>query len=140
MTRNGAPFGLPPGNTIQDLSLAGFPDFRVDTFAVMSYSDAGQNPPQFSGSILAQGVVDNITWTVPESPVSNLRGQFTNDIWQVTFTGRTNWIYALERTLDLESWIAVATNMSAYDGLRVLQDPNVALSQNTFYRIRAERP
>jgi len=45
MTKNGQPFGLPPENQFPALSLAGLPDFRVDSFAISSYSDAGQNFP-----------------------------------------------------------------------------------------------
>src|SRR5258705_1277050 len=68
MTRNGTNFA-----SIYDLSLAEFPDFRVDTFAVISYSDAGQSPSD-AGSILAHGTIDNINWTVPDPPLIALRG------------------------------------------------------------------
>jgi hypothetical protein len=71
--RNGMTFG-----PIRDLSLVGFPDFRVDTFAVISYSDAMQSPPQFAGSILAHGTIDNVAWTVPDPPLIAFRGDFTN--------------------------------------------------------------
>ena len=56
-TRNGVPFGLPPSNTLADLSLAGKQDFRVDAFAISSYSDAIQTgPPAFHGSVLAHEI------------------------------------------------------------------------------------
>jgi len=138
MTRNGLTFGLPPGNTIHDLSLAGFPDFRLDSVAVMSYSDAGQSPPQFSGSILAHGSVDNITGTVPEPPFSDVRGHFDDEIWKVTFTGRSNWVYWLERTMDFGSWTAVGSQTTAQTGLVILQDTSPG--RQNFYRIRGERP
>src|SRR5262245_11403120 len=78
MTRNGQSFG-----PIQEVDLgAAFTDFRVDSIAILSYNDAGQDP-QFGGSILACGVVDNLTVTTPASPVGNLTANFTNAVWQV---------------------------------------------------------
>jgi hypothetical protein len=138
MTRNGTAFGLPPGNTIHDLSLAGFSDFRLDTVAVMSYSDGGQSPPQFSGSILGHGSVDNIIWTAPEPPFSNVRGHFKDEIWEVTFAGRSNWVYSLERTIDFKSWTAVGSYTTAQSALIILQDTSPG--PHHFYRIRGERP
>ena len=138
MTRNGAAFGLPPGNTISDLWLEGFPDFRLDAVAVMSYSDEGQSPPQFSGSILAHGSVDNMTWTVSAPPFSNVRGHLNGEIWEVTFMGRSNWVYSLERTIDFKSWTAVGSCTTSQSGLVILQDTD--RGQQNFYRVRGERP
>lgn len=138
MTRNGAPFGLPPGNTIHDLSLAGFPDFRVDSFAIISYSDGGQSPSD-AGSILAHGAVDNVAWAVSEPPFDNIGGQFTSNVWQVTFTGRSNWVYSLERTMDFQTWAVAVTNVSRQGGVIILQDTSSPSGQR-FYRVRADRP
>jgi hypothetical protein len=55
--KNGAPFG-----PLAEVSLATKPDFRVDTVAVISYSDAVQSGlPAFHGSVFAQGAVDNVS-------------------------------------------------------------------------------
>ena len=109
MTRNGQPFG-----PIKDVKLdASFTDFRLDTVAVSSYSDAGQDP-QFAGSILANGVVDNIAITVPEPAVTHLAGAIANGAWQIEFMARTNWVYALERTGDFRSWSAVVERGPAH--------------------------
>ena len=134
MTRNGQPFG-----PIKDVKLdPSFTDFRLDTVAVSSYSDAGQDP-QFGGSILAHGVVDNITMTVPEPAVANLAGAIANGAWQIQFTARTNWLYALERTEDFRSWSAVSPVTPGINTRLTLVDTNVTAA-NAFYRVRAERP
>jgi len=74
--RNGAPFGMPPDNSLGDVRLAGTPDFRVDAFAVTSYSDAVQlGPPSVHGSVLAHGIVDNVRIVLPGPPLMNLRIQ-----------------------------------------------------------------
>ena len=134
MTRNGQPFG-----PIKDVKLdASFTDFRLDTVAVSSYSDAGQDP-QFAGSILAHGVVDNITITVPDSAVPDLAGAIANGAWQIEFTARTNWLYTLERTEDFRLWSAVSPLTPGVNRRLTLVDTN-ALAANAFYRVRAERP
>ncbi len=130
MARQGAPFG-----PIKDVQLgAGFADFRVDAFAITSYSDAGAD-----GSLLAQGVVDNIVVTVPEPPISSLSGPFMNQLWQVEFVGRTGWVYTLERTADFRSWNAVSGVTSMDGGRSLLTDAN-AIAGEAYYRVRAERP
>ena len=42
VARNGSPYGLPPTNYIKDLALAAYPDFRVDSLAIINWSDAIQ--------------------------------------------------------------------------------------------------
>ena len=85
MTRNGQSFG-----PIKDVKLdASFTDFRLDTVAVSSYSDAGQDP-QFAGSLLAHGVVDNVVITAPDPAAPDLTGTIVNGAWQIEFTARTN--------------------------------------------------
>jgi hypothetical protein len=139
-TKNGAPFGLPPGNTLADLPLAGRNDFRVDSFAVISYSDAIQTgPPAFHGSVLAHGTVDNVQVIVPPPPVSNLRMSFTNAAWQAQFTSTTHWAYTLERSENLVAWTPSSSTAAGNGSTLSLQDTNLTAPQ-MFYRIRAERP
>ena len=134
MTRNGIAFG-----PIQDVTLGtNFTDFRADHFALSSYSDAGQDP-QFAGSILAHGVVDNIVITVPDPAVPDLAGAIVGGTWRVDFTGRTNWLYTLERTEDFQSWSAAAPVIPGVKGRLTLTDTN-ATAANAYYRVRAERP
>jgi len=134
MTRNGVTFG-----PTRDLSLAGFPDFRVDTFAVMSYSDALQSPPQFAGSILAHGTIDNVTWTVPDPPLSTFRGDLAQDTFRAEFETKSNWVYRLETTTTFVDWSIVDTKLAETNGLMILEDAEV-LSTRGFYRVVTDRP
>ncbi len=131
ITRNGAPFG-----PVSDVSLGtNFTDFRVDTFAVSSYSDYGD----IYDSVLAHGTVDNLLITLPPSPVGELNGSRTGGSWQVQFASRTNWLYTLERTADFHSWTAVSTSVPGSGGNLLVQDTNPPPVQ-AFYRINAQRP
>jgi hypothetical protein len=139
-TRNGAPFGLPPNNALADLSLVGKQDFRVDSFAIISYSDAIQTGPlAFHGSVLAHGSVDNVQITVPWPPVSNLRLSQSGRTWRADFISQTNWTYVLERSEDLLSWTAASSAVAGNGMTLSLQDAGEPASKG-FYRVRAERP
>lgn len=111
-----------------------FTDFRLDTFALESFSDA-----YTTDSLLAHGVVDNLSFTVPPSPVQNLTGAFSNDIWQVHFTDRTNWLYTIERTTDFQSWTNISPATPGVISSLILSDTNTPADKR-FYRVRANRP
>jgi hypothetical protein len=139
-TKNGAPFGKLPGNTLDDLSLAGRNDFRVDSFAVISYSDAIQaGLPAYHGSILAHGTVDNVQLTIARRPVSNLRLLSANGMWSVQFTSAANWTYTLERSGNLADWTPASLLTTGTGKTLSLEDTNAATAKS-FYRVRAERP
>lgn len=139
VTRNGLPFGNPPSNTLKDLVLTNHADFRVDRIAVMNYSDAIQvGPPQFWGSVLAHGTIDDIVVTVPEPPVTQFAGQRTNGTWRATFVSRTNWFYALERSSNLNVWNVVSPTNSGTGSFMTLVDSN-APAGDSFYRVKARR-
>jgi hypothetical protein len=136
ITTNGVPLAAFP-----DLALDGAngftdtnDDFQVDTFSISSYSSAGDD----YDSILAHGTVANISVSVPP-PAQNLAGSFTNGFWQVNFSARTNWLFALQRTTDFQSWTNVSPTISGINGNLFLQDTN-PVDSRAFYRIRAERP
>jgi len=114
-----------------------FTDFRVGSFAIESYNDAGQNP-QYGGSLLAHGSIDNILITLPPPPVQNLTGSFASNQWEVTFVSRTNWLYTLARTTDFQSWTDVSSSANGTGTNLTLIDTN-ATTALTFYRVRAER-
>lgn len=109
-------------------------DFLVDTFSISSYSSFGDD----YDSILAHGTVANIQVTVPP-PARNLVGSFTNDLWRVDFSARTNWLFTLQRTTDFQSWTNVSPAIAGSNGNLFLQDTNPVGGQ-AFYRIQAERP
>jgi hypothetical protein len=114
-----------------------FTDFRVGCFAVESFNDAGQDP-QYGGSLLAHGVVDNILISVPPPPVSALAARQINSKWQVDFVSRSNWIYQVERSTNLLGWAPLAGPVVG-GGPRSVPDTNSA-SVRAFYRVNAFRP
>jgi hypothetical protein len=115
---------------------SGFTDFRVGAFAIESYSDAGQDP-QYGGSLLAHGSVDNITLTVPAPPIQQLALNLVSNQWQISFISRTNWLYALQRTTDLLNWSGVAT--AAGTGSSLILADTQSSSDHAFYRVTASR-
>lgn len=137
VTRNGLPYGLPPTNSIKNLALATYPDFRVDTLAIINWSDAVQvGPPANWGSILAHGVVDNLVLTLPEAPVGQFVGGPTNGVWRGMFVSRTQWLYALERTTNCVTWQTVSPTNAGTGGPLMLQDSAPPAGLST-YRVRA---
>jgi hypothetical protein len=113
-----------------------FTQFKVDTFAIASYSDAGQGSA-FAGSLLAHGIVDNIVVTFPPPPIQNFSGQFLDGLWRASFLSRTNWNYQLETSDDFRRW----ANIGAFvvgDGASIsIADTNTSRSA-AFYRVSAQ--
>jgi len=139
-TKNGASFGLPPEQSLNDLSLSGTPDFRVDSIAVISYSDAVQaGPLSVQGSVLAHGTIDDVQFVMPDPPLVGLRLRFTNATWRTEFAGRMNWTYTLERTTNLSEWWPTSIATVDNGGTVSLVDTNQSQA-SAFYRVRAERP
>jgi hypothetical protein len=132
MTRNGSAFG-----PIHPVTLStNFTDFRVDTFAISSYSDSGDD----FDSLLAHGSVDNLTIITPPPPVTNMTGGFvSSNVWETRFTSRSNWVYTLERTADLHNWTMTSVSTNGNGSDVALRDTQ-ATQSNGFYRVRAERP
>jgi hypothetical protein len=122
------------GITVVDPFMTNFTDFRVDTLSINNYQDDG-----FGDSIFARGTVDNFVVTVPPPPVQSLTGAFSNGIWRVQFISRSNWIYAIERTTDFQSWKNISPVIVGNATNLFLQDTNPP-ADKAFYRIHAERP
>ena len=138
--RNGAPFGMSPGNALADLSLAGKNDFRVDTFAIISYSDAIQTgPAAFHGSVLAHGTVDNVQLNLPAPPITSLTLEIINSIRRARFLSQPGCTYWLERSATMSEWSPVAGPISGNGSTLSLSDNTIGES-SFFYRVRAERP
>ena len=109
-------------------------DFRLDTVSISCFQDDG-----YGDSILAHGSVANLVVTLPPPPVQNLAGYFTNGVWAASFATRTNWMYSLQRSPDLQHWTEVNSNNAGTGASLVLFDPSPAIT-NAFYRILAQRP
>ena len=112
-------------------------DFRLDSVAIISYSEAdsagyGYGP----SSILAHGLVKNMMVTAPQPPVTYASGNLTNGDWQAQFGGRTNWTYTLQASPDLRNWSPVTPATAGVNGLMTLLDTNV-MTQRRFYRVSA---
>jgi hypothetical protein len=112
-------------------------EFRLDSVSISSYSGAGQDP-QFAGSILAQGTVDNLAVTGPPV-VRNFGGGFTNGVWQSQFNTYDNFHYTLQRSTNLMTWSDVTGAVQGTGGAITLSDTN-AVTDNAYYRVRASQP
>lgn len=136
--RDGQPFGMPPGQTIEDLSLAGFPDFRLGAFSIHSYSDENQPPP--GGSLLARGTVDRIQLRIPDPPTRDLTARLgPGGRATFQFQSQTNWIYQWESSRDLRIWSRVGEPRTGDGSLFILPDQEI-LSGTIFYRVQSWRP
>jgi hypothetical protein len=130
MAADGAPFG-----PIKDSYLgAGFDDFQVDAISINSYSDDGQDP-DYRGSILAHGTVDNFAFASP-LPAGRV---YAPAVGKVQFTSDTNWLYTLEQTADFQTWAAAAPSVPGNGKSLLLQATNPPANQS-FYRVRADLP
>jgi hypothetical protein len=133
LSRNGAPY-----NAINNVVLGGtFTDFRIDHIAVCSYNDTGQDP-QYGGSLLAHGLIDNIEVQLPWLPVESLHSTWTNGNSWTDFFARTNWFYTLERSTNSVNWTPVSPRTAGSSGNLSIMDSN-APPERAFYRVKAER-
>jgi hypothetical protein len=133
MTRNGEPFGPIDPVTLAD----NFTDFAVPDFAISSYSDEGQHP-DYGGSILARGIVDDLRIVLSAPPLGRISAASTEFGWTVRFESRAGWIYMLERTVDFKTWTPVGTPAEGSGEEIILVDPTPAESA-AFYRVKASR-
>ncbi len=144
MTADGEPFGSIKDALLSEIFLNplenGFTRLNVDTISISSYSDAGQSPPEYAGSIQAAGYVDNIvveaTAAVPAVPIRQI--QQTEDTIQITFNGSAGRDYWLERTADFLDWIPISHQRTEETGESVF---SISISKYPlgFFRIRASQ-
>jgi hypothetical protein len=133
VTTNGSSFA-----TIKDVVLSDtFSDFNVDTLSISSYSDAGQFP-DWAGSVLAHGIIDNIAATFPPPPIRNMIGSLSPDGVAITFVGQTNWTYQLEQSPDFTQWSPASDVLpGANNSPMTITAPSQAEASKQFYRVRA---
>jgi len=113
---------------------AGFDDFRLDTLAICSYSDAGDD----YDSVLAHGTIDNMVVTMPPRPIGVLSGQISGGQYVLQFESRTNWVYEVQRSSDLQSWVAIGAPFPGSGAQATVYDPLAGSA--AFYRVNASRP
>ncbi len=129
---NGVPFG-----PINDARLeASFGDFFVDHLAIMSFSDAGQDP-MYAGSVHAEGTVDNLFLMTPP-PIATHQGAYAQQQWSTTFSSHLNWTYQLERSSDLTNWDSAGSVLTGTGDQMTLTDP-APPAGHAFYRVLAKR-
>lgn len=134
LTKNGEAYG-----DLKDAVLgASFDDFAVDQLAVCSYSEAGQMP-DFAGSVLARGQVDNLAFELLSPAPIHLVGRWVAGQWQVEFDGQAGWTYELQATTDFKEWRAAGTLTPVAAGAAHIVDtaPGATLG---CYRIKATPP
>jgi hypothetical protein len=136
MKRNNEPF--PEDVSLRDLTLNAGVQFQLNAFGISSYSDAGQNPPQFSGSLMGHGWVDNIEIRLPDSPISKIELEKAQDRNSILFISHLRWNYLLERTTDWRQWEGVGNEVEGNGSRLALVDPASGL-KTAFYRIRATK-
>lgn len=143
MTADGEPFGPIEDALLSEIFLNpienGFTHLNVNTISISSYSDAGQSPPEYAGSIQAAGYVDNIvveaTAAVPVVPIRQI--QRTGDTLQIAFDGSAGKNYWLERTAEFWDWITIDHQRPEETGEAIF---NISTSKTPlgFFRIRAQ--
>lgn len=111
-----------------------FTDFRVDTFAVRSYSDDGAD-----GSLLARGWVDDIRLQLPPPPVERIVGRWEQQVWKVAFAGRPGWRYRLQRMVPPDAWQNIGAAIEGQPASLELVDP-APLPDTALYRVEATKP
>ncbi len=128
-----------PTKEIQDVVLPDQQefDFRLDSFAVSSYSDAGQSG-EFDGSVLARGWVDNVLVVLPP-PLRLVPSLTAAGLPGIRFTGRQSWRYLLERSEDLVSWTAAGEWTANRPGEAAMTDP-APPAFKAFYRVIGRAP
>jgi len=133
ITTNGVSIGA-----INDLKLSSnFTDYRVDTLMVANYSGAGQ-VPDFAGSLKAQGILKKLTLSYPQPPISDLQSEVSDGGCQLSFTGRTNWNYTIQKSADLKTWADIAGSIQGTNGPAAIKDANPGTEPYQFYRLKAQ--
>lgn len=113
--------------------------FRLDAFSISSYSDEGQFPGEYQGSILARGTIDNIQITLPSSPIHQSSGSLVEGKWHHHVTGEPGWLYVLEASADFATWSEVSTAVEGTGSSTTLAPTNAETSMHRFFRVKATR-
>lgn len=117
---------------------AGFGDFRLDAFAVTSYSGDHQ-PAGYGGQVLALGRIDDLEIEFPSPPRVRLEARRVGNDILVALPTVTGWIPILERRRETSDWIPLDEPPAPSEGgweFRDSASPHAA----ALYRIRWERP
>ena len=111
--------------------------FVLDAFSISSYSDDGQFPSEFEGSIFARGTIDNIELTLPESSTFSATGALVAGKWEQAFIGRSGWFYTLQASTNLNNWSDVSAEAEGADGAMTLSPAEAETGVLRFFRVKA---
>lgn len=114
-------------------------DFRVDAVSISSYSDEGQSPPEFAGSVLAQARFYKIQVTHSGPPYTPPIPQPGEGTFGISTTGRAGWTYRLYRSSSPMDWQFTSQSHRSESGPFLLIDPAPPV-HHAWYRIEAAYP
>ena len=146
MTADGEFFGPIQDAMLSEISLnpieSGFTRLKVDTISISSYSDAGQSPPEYAGSIQAAGYVDNIiveaTAAIETVLIRQIQRTEDEDTLQIAFNGLVGRDYWLERSADFLDWITINHQRKEETG-KAIFSISTGKTPLGFFRIRASQ-
>src|SRR5688572_5887276 len=111
--------------------------FVLDAFSISSYSDEGQFPSEFEGSIFARGTIDNIELTLPDAPAFRASGALVAGKWEQTIIGEAGWFYTLQASTDLKNWSDVSPEVEGADAALKLSPSEPETGVLRFFRVKA---
>ncbi len=130
-----------PGTELKPLVFGtNYPDFAVDALALINYSDAGQNPPQFSGSLQGRGVFQAARLTLYDRPAMSIERR--GNALEIRFETNTGWTYQLESRVGNGAWQPIGpavtgTGQPATVELAMSEPPSSNAA--TLFRVSAQR-
>jgi hypothetical protein len=133
ITTNGVAVAAPSYAYLTNDTYGIFGDFRLDTFAVESYSGVASD-----SSLLAHGTIGNVLIVTPPPPVTGLQAALAHGVGQVQFSGQAHWNYVLQSSTNLQSWAAAGPVVNGTNGTMTLQDTG-AVRPHQFYRVNAQK-
>jgi hypothetical protein len=111
--------------------------FVLDAFSISSYSDEGQFPSEFEGSIFARGTIDNIELTLPGSSAFRATGALVAGKWEQTIVGSSGWFYTLQASSDFKNWADVSAEVEGADAAMTLSPSEPETDVLRFFRVKA---
>jgi hypothetical protein len=111
--------------------------FVLDAFSISSYSDEGQFPSEFEGSIFARGTIDNIELTLPNSSAFSATGKLVDGEWEQSFVGSAGWFYTLQASTNLSDWSDVSAEVEGNDAELTLSPAGPETGALRFFRVKA---
>jgi hypothetical protein len=110
-------------------------DFAVDTLTLINYSDAGQSPPQFSGSLKGSGMFASVEAVVYNRPTMQI--QADGAALNLSFDTAAGWQYQVQTESGSGRWQNLGAPITGTDKLAA-----VSIQANTpfaLFRVKAQK-